>query len=209
MITAFESVPILSVEPGQDIKEHLERVAAGDLPGFVMHNAGVDMNEAVAATGARDALVGHGYKLATARDNPLQFAFSERQPGDTALRSPEGYAYGNYSLHMDRGLSADTTLSVHHTSHGVAEASLFEPASYWAAKQLEDVESGAEERAARLFNEGMVDLSLLDQARHNAILTAGSLLIFRLGGIKPLVHAFTSLEHPRISRAHQVVRKAA
>jgi hypothetical protein len=203
MIVSFETVEIPEIDSYSDIENHLKRIADDQIPAFVMHNAGASFRDVVdnvrqnVQDPSFDEVIDY-YGLTIEMEKRRWYhRFTRSNIGASAF-------YHDFGLHLDRAKVRDgsgvTTISLHLTESGAAEATLFEPTD-------EFLELGAREippNVRALFEVGKTDDEILHALGHITSLGRGSLLAFRLGGNVPVAHQFRTTKLPRKSQVTNI-----
>lgn len=206
MIVAYQDRAIESI--GYNLAaERLLRIAALQVPAFVIHNAGDSLEACVEALGP--SMVEAGFELATGNHSSHGFKIvtppAETINNKTPTHGPGGVRYKDLGLHMDKLSEVSplplTTVILHFTSEGTGEASLFEQSDAFLGSRCRELP----DETQRLFMEGKVDDTILQPIRYHTRLRIRSLLAFRLEG---LVHDFTSITLPRTARTRDIQHQA-
>jgi len=114
--------------------------------------------------------------------------------------------HGDIGLHTDMRPGGPLVLGAHLTVMGGAKASFFEQADDY----LDTRHYGRFKTDIQLqIDKGSVDEAVLKPVRYTAALSAGTLVIFRLGGTNPLAHDFVTTSAPRRSTATTLQYSAA
>lgn len=191
MIVPFETRLIEASTPEEE-GELLARMVHTGLPPYVIHEAGDSL--AVCVERMQPAIEEAGFKVAYPLESAYNFSCDPATP--RLLPTDKG-------LHLDRTSTTFTTASVHHTTQGMVEVSLFEPTEQFLRRDI-DILPGS---TRGLFLEGQVDDTVLEPIRYAAVLRPGSKIVFRLGGPIPLAHDFTSTMLPRRSKAIDLIEQ--
>lgn len=176
------------------------RLIAGQIPAFVIENAGVSMARAADNTGLVTTLRANGFKGNIRNYVGFGAEIREVLPQDlSSVSIPEGVGWhwaGVTSLHADKkNDERGECYSLNFTAEGVGEFRMHE--NRQTEIKLEDLFSVLDSQTGQLLWHGLVDPELISPEGYITELEAGDLLVFD----PSYVHMSRALTFPRRAQA--------
>ncbi len=193
------SIPQVEINDVRDLSEKLGLMAAEKLPAFVMHEAGFSLRAVI--NQIRPILVAEKFGIEYDDANIADIEIRTNIFSATATLTEADYSAGpvgyDAGFHFDKlPTKTKVTLTTHLTTKGEAKVRLIEPTTQFFTMASAANFSLAPELSSSLRN-GTYDPEYLQGNCYTTDIQPGSLLVFRLGGLVPLVHDFETTLAPR------------
>lgn len=186
MITTFNRIPLPEAHDRQSTARLLEGFASTALPGFVIRQAGANLDQAL--EGMLSLLP------ATIQLKDEKFIVADNDPDQDTDN------HRDFGLHIDTIEITEpeiTPITFHHTHRGIVDASLFLPGVEVLDMARRKNGDQLPFELTALFKQGKIDTDYAQATCHHARLYPGDMLVFKDG--KPVVHDFTTIQAPRTS----------